>query len=102
MAIGAVEKDTVVEAIAKGDGWVKVRVCGIEIYGVYISPNINAIQYERKAGKLFDEIARSTTPTIVVRDFNAKSALWGSPNSDGTGELWEDHVAATDQNRTSS
>lgn len=31
-----------------------------------------------------------TKQVIIAGDFNAKSVMWGSPNTDAMGEYWEE------------
>ncbi|XP_029675536.1 uncharacterized protein LOC115243021 [Formica exsecta] len=78
-----------------GDGYVAVQWGRISVIGVYISPNINLAHFEERLESIGECIGRCLPrPTIIAGDFNAKSALWGSPLNNRRGEILEDWAAA--------
>ncbi|XP_071652356.1 uncharacterized protein [Temnothorax longispinosus] len=76
----------------KGDGFVVVKWSRVYVAGVYISPNVDTASYERLLADLRDCVLRippARREILVAGDFNAKSALWGSPATDRRGRILE-------------
>ncbi|XP_071642996.1 uncharacterized protein [Temnothorax longispinosus] len=77
-----------------GDGFVAVRWGHVTVVGVYISPNTDVAQYNAWLDSLTACITRIVPGSIVVAgDFNAKSALWGSPVTNAKGRIFESWAA---------
>ncbi|XP_071572844.1 uncharacterized protein [Temnothorax nylanderi] len=77
--------------VEAGNGFVIVQWDRVYVAGVYISPNVDIASYERVLEDLRVCLARflPQSQVIVAGDFNAKSALWGSPVTDGRGRILE-------------
>ncbi|XP_029673418.1 uncharacterized protein LOC115241682 [Formica exsecta] len=78
--------------LENGEGYVAVQWGRISVVGVYISPNIDLARFEDRLQSIGECIRRSPLPrpVIIARDFNAKSALWGSPLTNRRGGVLED------------
>ncbi|XP_071580372.1 uncharacterized protein [Temnothorax nylanderi] len=73
-----------------GDGFVAVKWGHVTIVGVYVSSNTSVARYEAFLDDLWGCVSRMLpSPTIVAGDFNAKSALRGSPVTNAKGRLLE-------------
>lgn len=68
----------------------------IRIVSCYVSPNVDNDSYSRFLDSLDRMIDADSLPLIIAWDFNAHSILWGSPVTDGRGELVEEWTAARD------
>ncbi|XP_024893922.1 uncharacterized protein LOC112468804 [Temnothorax curvispinosus] len=79
--------------IETGDGFVAVKwdhITGSYQVAVYVSPNISSAQFNEYLGRLWDCVTKILPePVVVAGDFNAKSALWGSPVTDTRGKIFE-------------
>ncbi|XP_071571459.1 uncharacterized protein [Temnothorax nylanderi] len=76
--------------VKAGDGFVMVKWDRVFVTGVYISPNVDVASFERVLEDLRVCLARILPGQVIVAgDFNAKSALWGSPVTDGRGRILE-------------
>ncbi|XP_071581126.1 uncharacterized protein [Temnothorax nylanderi] len=77
-----------------GDGYVAVRWGHVSVVGVYLSPNTSVAQYETALDGIWGCVSRILPgPVIVAGDFNAKSALWGSPVTNARGRILERRAA---------
>ncbi|XP_018362911.1 PREDICTED: uncharacterized protein LOC108761074 [Trachymyrmex cornetzi] len=60
------------------------------LIGVYLSPNIDLAQFDQGLDELEGHVRRYMgRPLIVAGDFNAKTALWGSPITNTRGRMLE-------------
>ncbi|XP_071578831.1 uncharacterized protein [Temnothorax nylanderi] len=66
--------------VEAGDGFVIVKWDRVYVAGVYISPTVDTVTFERVLEDIRISLARILPGQVIVAgDFNAKSALWGSP-----------------------
>ncbi|XP_077255613.1 uncharacterized protein LOC143893768 [Temnothorax americanus] len=82
-----------------GDGFVVVKWGRVYVASVYVSPNLDAAQYEEVLADLRACISRiplAQRQIVVAGDFNAKSALWGSPVTNRRGRILETWAAGLD------
>lgn len=59
---------------------------------IYAKPNLDNFSFIRDLERLLIFCNRSTLPTIICGDFNAKSPTWGKQLSDARGLLLEDCI----------
>ncbi|KAA5557157.1 hypothetical protein F3G48_32875, partial [Pseudomonas aeruginosa] len=72
--------------VARGSGYVVVRVHETVVIGVYFSPNRSLAEFERFLGGLEALVHRfESRPVILAGDLNAKCTVWGSPRTDSRG-----------------
>lgn len=78
----------------RGEGFVAVSWRGNTLIGIYYSPNRPLSEFERFLDRVGAAVRRAMpAPVIVLGDFNAKSAAWGSPDTDARGEAVEEWAA---------
>ncbi|XP_071650764.1 uncharacterized protein [Temnothorax longispinosus] len=76
--------------IGAGNGFVVVRWDRAYVAGVYVSSAVDAASFERSLNDLKIILDRVLPAQVMVAgDFNAKSALWGSPVTDRRGRILE-------------
>ncbi|KAA5634613.1 hypothetical protein F3G63_34750, partial [Pseudomonas aeruginosa] len=82
--------------VARGSGYVVVRVNETVVIGVYFSPNRSLAEFERFLGGLEALVHRfESRPVILAGDLNAKCTAWGSPRTDTRGEFLSEWAFAT-------
>nr|XP_037872909.1 uncharacterized protein LOC119629797 [Bombyx mori] len=82
--------------VARGSGYVVVRVNETVVIGVYFSPNRSLAEFERFLGGLEALVHRfESRPVILAGDLNAKCTAWGSPRTDSRGEFLSEWAFAT-------
>lgn len=80
----------------RGSGYVAVKWGAIILFGIYFSPNKSLAEFEVFIDHLGAAVNRaSPSAVIVVGDFNAKSAMWGSPSTNPRGVVVEDWALTT-------
>ncbi|XP_071653256.1 uncharacterized protein [Temnothorax longispinosus] len=81
--------------VGAGDGFVIVKWGRVHVVEVYISPNVNVATFEGTLANLKASLTRilPAQQVLVAGDFNAKSALWGSPVTDAQGGILENWAA---------
>lgn len=79
--------------IRREEGYVRVRINGVYVYAVYISPNIAIEDFKEKTNEIFRDLKRHRKQAVLIGDVNAKSHLWGSPIEDARGGHVEDWTA---------
>lgn len=89
-------KGYICRLIKKGIGFVAVRYGNINVISCYISPNVTMIMFEDMLEDINNCVSALTGPCIIGGDFNAKSVLWGSPDTNRRGELLERWTASYD------
>ncbi|XP_071577533.1 uncharacterized protein [Temnothorax nylanderi] len=73
-----------------GDGYVAVRWGNVSVVGVYLPPSWDVARFEMALDAISSCVTRILPgPVVVAGDFNAKSALWGSPVTDHRGRILE-------------
>lgn len=93
VAIKIVNKNVEIEEVKGYEGYIHMRIDGKHIYLVYISPNIKIADFKKRVDKVFEEAAKHPLDSIVAGDINAKSQLWGAPNTDNRGEYVEEWLS---------
>ncbi|XP_072376509.1 uncharacterized protein [Diabrotica undecimpunctata] len=78
------------------EGYVIVRMEGVPLVCCYISPNVTVGEYEMKIYKIMQEVGNTGGEYVMLRDFNAKAAEWGSPITDTHGRILTDWVGTLD------
>ncbi|XP_072392378.1 uncharacterized protein [Diabrotica undecimpunctata] len=78
------------------EGYVIVRMEGVRLVCCYISPNVTVGEYEMKIDEIMQEVGNTGGEYVVLGDFNAKAADWGSPITDARGRILTDWVGALD------
>lgn len=71
--------------VKKGQHSVTVRCGDVYLTSCYVSPNINIYRFQEFLEELSVSLRDLVGKQIVCGDFNAKSALWGSPITDTRG-----------------
>ncbi|XP_026331368.1 uncharacterized protein LOC113238749, partial [Hyposmocoma kahamanoa] len=78
----------------RGSGFVAARWGEVILIGVYFSPNRTLAQFQAFLETLERAVRRAApTPVLVLGDFNAKSAAWGSPVTNTRGPELENWAA---------
>ncbi|KAI8422962.1 hypothetical protein MSG28_014058 [Choristoneura fumiferana] len=79
----------------RGAGYTAANWGEVVIIGVYFSPNRPFREFERFLGALEPVVRRASPSQVVLMgDFNAKCAAWGSPVTDTRGALLRDWAAS--------
>lgn len=77
-----------------GKGFVWVRVQGMCVFSVYVSPNCLIRAFESFLQGL-QSCIRSTEGMVVIGgDFNSKSPMWGDPREDERGRILTEWVSS--------
>ncbi|XP_078051452.1 uncharacterized protein LOC144477600, partial [Augochlora pura] len=72
-----------IKRITKEGGIVAITLDDLNIFSVYISPNVPHSEFQDALGVLEREVTRvGAALTIIAGDFNAKSTRWGSKCND--------------------
>ncbi|KAM3960856.1 putative 115 kDa protein in type-1 retrotransposable element R1DM [Aphomia sociella] len=83
--------------LARGEGYVVVGLGETVVAGVYFSPNRSLSDFEDFLDGLGTVLRLySARPVLVMGDFNAKSAAWGSPVTDARGRDLEEWATTAD------
>ncbi|KMQ88118.1 reverse transcriptase [Lasius niger] len=77
----------------RGHYSVAVRCGNIQLISCYISPNVPIEEYFEFLNELGDIVQSLNGRRKICGDYNAKSALWGSPNTDRRGALFQEWAA---------
>lgn len=85
-----------VDVVERKQGYMYVRMGGIAIYNVYISPNIPLAEFRDRVEEIMDGVRCRGEEAIIAGDFNAKSPLWGAPAADARGEILAEWGATLD------
>lgn len=80
----------------RGQQYVTVKCGDVYITSCYVSPNVDIYRFQDFLDELSDTIRDLSGKMIVCGDFNAKSVLWGSPDTNIRGEYVEEWAAAHD------
>jgi len=78
---------TLIEA---GEGYVAAQWGRIAALSVYLTPALDVARFTRRLDRMGECVRRLLllpSPVLVASDFNAKSRLWGSPQSDTKGNV---------------
>jgi len=84
---------TLIEA---GEGYVAVQWGRIVAFSVYLSPALDVAQFARRLdrmGEYANRLLLLPSPVLIAGNFNAKSRLWGSPRTDGKGNVLTEWAA---------
>lgn len=81
-----------VDEVKGFDGFIHIKVQTVNIYGIYSSPNIDILQYERDIDTLMRKVSKEKV-IVVLGDFNAKAPEWGAPIQDRRGEIILEWIA---------
>lgn len=68
-----------------GHSIVQINTSTMTVIGAYFSPNEKITALQKHLTDLTEMLKSSSTDTVVVGDFNAKSAAWGSSVEDNRG-----------------
>lgn len=90
VAISVCNGGVKMEVKKKGSGYIHVRLYDIDLFAVYLSPNISINEYKRRMDEIFGEVEKRRYTSILAGDINAKSAIWGSQSADERGSHVED------------
>lgn len=82
--------------IKSSNGFVIVKYGEIYVISCYISPNVSTMIFEDILEDINGCIRTLPGPFVVCGDFNAKSAFWGSPDTNRRGDLLERWAASFD------
>lgn len=82
----AVDENTPLCRTGSGLGFTWVNLCGVTIFGCYISPNAPESRFNEFIQNLRQEV-RKAGKSIIIGDFNSKHHLWGSKRNDKRGKL---------------
>ncbi|KAJ8964369.1 hypothetical protein NQ317_003014 [Molorchus minor] len=93
-AIYIYNKNIEVEGISKRNGYVRLKLRGLDIYSCYFSPNISIAEFENHLAILGRDIDGNRREVIVLGDLNAKAVEWGSPHTDKRGNILTDWMAS--------
>lgn len=77
-----------------GHGFVWVEVSDFVIFSCYISPNVDMTTFEEFLRSLQNAVRSQQKDVIITGDFNSKSVIWGSRETDRRGESIMDWLAA--------
>lgn len=84
-AIGVFGEVAVAE-IESGDGFVAARIGGINVFSCYASPNAQMASFRSLLARIEASVRRRGGDTVVVGDFNARSAAWSDWITDARGD----------------
>lgn len=95
IAWGPVEGMPAPRLVEAEDGIVAADWGSIRLISVYFSPNGDMVSFERLLDNIGDLMDRDGgRPTIVAGDFNSKSALWGSRDTNARERVLVDWLAS--------
>ncbi|XP_072400995.1 uncharacterized protein [Diabrotica undecimpunctata] len=77
-------------------GYISVRMERLNLVCCYISPNIVVGEYENRLNAIMEEVRRLGNECVVLGNFNAKSAEWGSPITNTRGKMLLEWIGALD------
>jgi len=89
-------EDMTCRLVYSTDGLVVVRSGDVLVTSSYISSNVHSERFSDFLEKLNGIVNKYNAPHLICGDFNARSVLWGSPETDRKGELIERWAAASD------
>lgn len=87
IAIYSMNRNVKARTTIKRTGIVGLEMEEMTIFGCYFSPNITIRAYEDCLSSLQDLVKSAGKETLVLGDFNAKAVEWGSPATDGRGQM---------------
>lgn len=93
VAIAFLNKNLEIDEINAKEGYIHVKLYGIHLFIIYISPNISLQLFKRKVDTVFQEISRHSKTSIMVGDVNSKSQTWGAFQKDKRGEYIEEWLS---------
>ncbi|XP_072392226.1 uncharacterized protein [Diabrotica undecimpunctata] len=95
-AVRIYNRKLLVYEIKPKEGYVIVWMEGMRLVCCYISPNVTVGEYEMKIDEIMQEVGNTGREYVVLGDFHAKPAEWGSPITDTRGMILTDWVGALD------
>ncbi|XP_045482746.1 uncharacterized protein LOC123686562 [Harmonia axyridis] len=93
VAVRICNRQVEVNKIVTGSSYIQVSLEGIELFVVYISPNITVQKFKEIVDKVMDKASRNPKKSMVTGDLNSKSQIWGSPTTDERGQYLEEWMA---------
>lgn len=74
--------------------YIVVELEGYKLFCAYFFPNISIQSFTDEVRNLLEDCRASAGEYLLLRDFNAKSHLWGSPTTDVRGDIISEWTAA--------
>lgn len=71
----------------KYQGFARVTLQDINVYGCYVSPNIPMTDFEDYVDNLINTVRIKGEEAVIAEDFNSKAPEWGSPITDRRGQI---------------
>lgn len=87
---------TRVSGHGRGDDFVWIRLGGITLFSVYLTPNCPAMEFESKVSRIEDALRQLPGELVVAGDFNARAIEWGMPETNRRGKLLLEMAARLD------
>ncbi|XP_072395050.1 uncharacterized protein [Diabrotica undecimpunctata] len=78
------------------EGFVTIRMEGVNVVCCYISPNCTVENYESRLDEIMNEVRLLGRECLVLGDLNAKAAEWGSPRTDARGQMLMEWIGTLD------
>ncbi|XP_072377961.1 uncharacterized protein [Diabrotica undecimpunctata] len=87
-----------VHGIDTHQGFVTIRVVGVNVVGCYISPNCTVENYESRLDEIMNEVRLlgMGRECVVLGDFKSKATEWDYPRTDARGQMLMEWIGTLD------